>query len=53
MLELFGLLGIVVVLYYLVSVVLWLFLDSDVELFVKEKTGKPICKSNTFNNNYL
>lgn len=42
----FEMVGIAVFLYYLVYLILWLILDTDVELFIKEKTGKPICKFN-------
>lgn len=40
----FELLGIGVVLYYVVHIILWAVLDSDIQLFIKEKTGKPICE---------
>lgn len=47
--------GVAVILYYLVYVLLWVFLDTDVELFIKEKTGKPIGKYiiNCFNCNNI
>lgn len=44
----FEALGIFVFLYYLISIVLWIVLDSDIELFVKEKIGKPISESIDF-----
>lgn len=40
----FSFIGISVVLYYVVQLILWIILDSDIELFVKEKFGQPICK---------
>lgn len=43
MMVFFELIGLAVVLYYVVNLILWLSLESDVELFIKEKTGKPIC----------
>lgn len=36
--------GVLTFFYYLVSALLWLTLDSDIELFIKEKFGKSICK---------
>lgn len=42
--ELFQLFGFIVFLYYAVSVILWVILDTDIELFIAEKTGKPIGK---------
>lgn len=38
------LIGLLVCLYYIINIILWIFLDSDIELFIKEKIGKPICK---------
>jgi len=35
-------LGILVFLYYAINLILWIVLDSDIELFVKEKLGKSI-----------
>lgn len=43
---LFELIGILVFLYYLVQIVSWIVLDSDIELFLKERWGKPIGKIN-------
>lgn len=40
----FELLGLIVFLYFIVNIFLWLYLDSDIELFVCEKVGKPIGK---------
>lgn len=40
----FQLIGIVTFLYYLISILLWIILDTDIELFVKEKFGKRISK---------
>lgn len=39
----FELFGVFVFAYYLLSAFLWLVLDSDIELFIKERFGKPIC----------
>lgn len=36
----FAFLGILVFLYYLISVILWCVLDSDIELWFKERWGK-------------
>jgi len=38
----FELLGFFVFLYFIVNIFLWLYLDSDIELFISEKLGKPI-----------
>jgi len=38
----FELLGLFIFLYYLVNLIFWIILDSDIELFLKEKFGKPI-----------
>ncbi|KAJ6635806.1 Dehydrogenase/reductase SDR family member 7 [Pseudolycoriella hygida] len=38
----FELLGFIVFIYFIVNIVLWLCLDSDIELFIKEKFGQPI-----------
>lgn len=40
----FATIGVVVFFYYLICAILWLVRDSDVELFYKEKYGKPISK---------
>lgn len=40
----FATIGVVVFFYYLISAILWLVRDSDVELFYKEKYGKSISK---------
>lgn len=40
----FELLGLAVFLYFLVNIFLWFYLDSDIELFICEKLGKPIGK---------
>ncbi|XP_055375266.1 dehydrogenase/reductase SDR family member 7 [Condylostylus longicornis] len=36
------LIGIVVLLYYIINLMLWIVLDSDIELAVKEKFGQPL-----------
>lgn len=36
----FELIGISVFLYYLISIILWCYLDSDIELWLKERWGK-------------
>ncbi|XP_059619585.1 dehydrogenase/reductase SDR family member 7-like [Phlebotomus argentipes] len=38
----FAFIGVVVVLYYLVNVILWCLLDSDIELFVRSLVGRRI-----------
>ncbi|XP_037040864.1 dehydrogenase/reductase SDR family member 7-like [Bradysia coprophila] len=38
----FELLGLIVFLYFIVNIFLWIYLDSDIELFICEKIGKPI-----------
>lgn len=40
MVDFFGFVGIVVILYYLISIVLWCLLDSDISLWLKERWGK-------------
>lgn len=40
----FATIGVIAFIYYLVSVILWLVCDSDIELFYKEKFGKKISK---------
>lgn len=40
----FATIGVIVFFYYLISLILWLVRDSDIELFYKEKYGKPISK---------
>jgi hypothetical protein len=34
--------GIITIVYFLVRLILWTLLDSDIELFIYEKLGKPI-----------
>lgn len=41
----FELLGLAVFLYFIVTIILWLYLDSDIELFICEKFGRPIGKT--------
>lgn len=41
----FEFIGIIVFLYYLINIVLWIILDSDIELWIKERWGKPIGKN--------
>lgn len=36
--------GLIVCLYYLFNIICWCVLDSDIELFIKEKFGRPIGK---------
>ncbi|KAL5281921.1 DHRS7 family protein [Megaselia abdita] len=38
----FSIIGLIVVLYYIIYLILWIVLDSDVELAFKERFGKPI-----------
>lgn len=40
MVDFFEFIGIVVVLYYLISIILWCVLDSDIHLWLKERWGK-------------
>lgn len=44
----FEFLGIVVFLYYLISIILWCVLDSDIELWFKSRWGKPIGEAYDF-----
>ena len=41
----FELIGIFTFLYYLCNLILWIILDSDIELAFKERFGQPICKN--------
>lgn len=38
----FTFLGLATMLYYIVSILLWIILDSDIELAFKERFGKPV-----------
>jgi len=38
----FEIIGLFVCLYYLFNIICWCLLDSDIELFIKEKFGEPI-----------
>lgn len=38
----FEFIGIIVFLYYLINIILWIVLDSDIELWLKERWGKSI-----------
>ncbi|EDS35410.1 dehydrogenase-like protein [Culex quinquefasciatus] len=40
----FNFVAICTILYFLVQFILWFVLDSDIELFLRSKLGKPICK---------
>lgn len=39
----FGIIGVLVIVYYLAQILFWTLLDCDVELYIKDKLGKPIC----------
>lgn len=43
----FGFLGALVFIYYVIQLIFWIILDSDIELFIKEKFGQPICNKKT------
>ena len=40
----FGFIGLLVFIYYLIQIISWCVLDSDIELFILSKLGKPICE---------
>lgn len=49
MVDFFEIIGIIVILYYLISIILWCILDSDIHLWLKERWGKsPGKKINDF-----
>lgn len=48
MVDFFEFIGISVFLYYVVSVILWCILDSDIELALKERWGKSAGKIKWF-----
>lgn len=42
--DFFEILGFFVFLYYLITIILWITLDSDIELFLYQRFGKKVCK---------
>lgn len=42
----FSFIGLLAVVYYVIQLILWIVLDSDIELWIKEQFGQPICNRN-------
>lgn len=42
--EFFATIGVITFFYYFISAILWVLLDSDIELWYKQRYGKPIGK---------
>lgn len=42
MMGLLAAVGVIVIIYYVISALLWTLLDCDIELFFATKLGKPI-----------